>query len=76
MKQLYVLREVLTDYTSGMVVIIATDVNECRNIFAEKFSYRDELLDEFEDSILKHCEVIPVSENEVSRIVSYVFGGA
>jgi hypothetical protein len=39
MNNLYIINEVLSDYTSGMAVIAAPSVERCREIFAEEFAF-------------------------------------
>lgn len=72
MKNVYIVSEVLSDYTSGMVVIIASDLNECRSIFESEF-YE---LTEYDKAIANgKYQVIPTNSDQESRIVSYVYGG-
>ncbi len=80
MNNLYIINEVLFDYTPGMAVIAAPDLNRCREIFVEKFNlYNDDLYEdeiaEYDSAIKnKHYKVIEgVNHNE--GVVSYVFGG-
>jgi hypothetical protein len=72
MKNVYIISEVLSDYTSGMVVIVASDLAECRSIFEDQF-YN---LEEFDSAISDNkYQVIPTDANQESRLVSYVYGG-
>ena len=78
-KNLYIVEEVLSDYTSGMVVMIASNLDECRSMFIEELgcSYSDFWVNEYDKAIeKKKYKVIPVSDNEETRIVSYAHGGA
>ena len=74
-KNLYIVEEVLWDYTPGMVLIIASNLDECRKIyFGEDSQFSNE--EEYDEAIKdKNYKVVPVGDNEESRIVSYVYGG-
>lgn len=74
---LYIIHEVLYDYTAGMVVIAAADLDRCREIFAEEFyigwSARMNQYDEaIKSGAYKVLQVVGQSEG----VVSYVYGGA
>jgi len=74
MKNLYIISEVLFDYSGGIVIIIATNLDECRLLFAESFR-APILLKEFDEAIEgNYYKVIPVNDNEESRIVEYLHG--
>ena len=67
---LYIINDVLYDYTPGMVCIVAKDLNQARDLYMEKFGSLD-----FDRAIEnKRYQVLKV-ENETPRIVSYVYGG-
>jgi len=73
---LYILNDVLYDYTSGMVVIAAESTEQCRQIFIEKFvtgSYysNKERQREFDTADFKVIENV----NHPAGVVSYVYGG-
>lgn len=73
MKNLYIVEEVLWDYTDGLVCIVADDLNECRKLFEEGFS--DFRMKEYDKAIQdKKYKVLQVMNEEKSRIVSYVCG--
>ena len=72
MKNVYIINNVLSDYTSGMVVMIAPDLAGCRALFENEFSDLDEFDKAIEDG---QYEVIPADTIQESRIVSYVYGG-
>lgn len=72
-KNLYIVEEVLWDYTPGMVLIIASNLDECREIYFSEFSNEEEYDKAIKD---KNYKVVPVGDNEESRIVSYVYGGS
>ena len=72
---LYIVDEVLYDYTDGMVVIAAENLERVRELYKEKFGYDEDYLFEFDSAIkrkkYKVVEVIGVEEG----VVSYVKGG-
>lgn len=74
---LYIINEVLYDYTDGMVVIAAASLERARELFTAEFvDYtEDGKLDEFDAAIkrgaYKTLEVVGLEEG----IVSYVYGG-
>ena len=72
MNNLYIINEVLSDYTPGMAVIAAPDLNRCREIFEAKFEWH---MEEYDSAIEgKYYKVIEgVNHNE--GVVSYVWGG-
>ena len=73
-KNVYIISEVLFDYTPGMAVIVAKDLDECRELFAKEFF--EDNLKEFDDAIAKfNYKLIPTNEYQESRVVSYVYGG-
>lgn len=92
MKNLYIINEVLYDYSTGIVIIIATNLDECRSLFTEKFRVMDDHIEklplvwwqdftgciaEYDKAIeLKKYKVIPVNDNEESRIVDFLYGGS
>jgi hypothetical protein len=67
---LYILNEVLSDYTSGMVVIAAPSKERCRELFIEQFG--EYHADEF-DKYAKFTVIEGVQHPE--GIVDYVYGG-
>jgi hypothetical protein len=68
---LFIINEILSDYTSGMVVIAAPSKDRCREIFVEKFG--DYHINEF-DSYAKFTVIEGVNHSE--GVVDYVCGGA
>jgi hypothetical protein len=78
---LYILNDVLYDYTSGMAVIAAECTEHCRQIFIEEFgrpgdndyakTRNQELQKEFDTADVKVIENV----NHPSGVVSYVYGG-
>jgi hypothetical protein len=72
---LYILNDVLYDYTSGMAVIAAESTEQCGQIFMEKFGIgyysNKERQREFDTADFKVIENV----NHPAGVVSYVYGG-
>jgi hypothetical protein len=74
---LYIINDVLYDYTSGMVVIAAESLPRCEQIFMERFcsSSSDYIKEckqkEFNEAAIKVIENV----NHPEGVVSYVYGG-
>ena len=64
---LYILNDVLVDYTSGMAVIAAESKDAARAIFVERFHDADD----FDTAKLQVIEGV----NHAAGLVSYVYGG-
>jgi len=82
--KLYIIRNVLNDYTSGMVIIKAEDLEQARGFFAERFQehddavYEGELIGEFDVSIKNDDYTVldlAVSDQTPAGIVQIVWGG-
>jgi hypothetical protein len=69
---LYIINEVLVDYTSGMVVIAAESKEQCREFFLEKFGKYQ--TDDFDSEHTKFTVIENV--NHPAGIVDFVYGGA
>lgn len=75
---LYIINEVLYDYTDGMCVIAAESLSRCGQIFMEKFgdSTSDYIKEckqkEFDEAAIKVIDNVPHDKEEV---ISYVYGG-
>jgi hypothetical protein len=76
---LYIINDVLHDYTAGMAVIAAESLPRCEQIFMEEFTDpRDSDFikkckqEEFNEAGIKVIENVPHDKEEV---VSYVYGG-
>jgi hypothetical protein len=69
---LYIINEILCDWTSGMVVIAAESKEQCRELFIEKFvNYGAKDFDS------KHTKFTVIEGvNHPAGIVDYVYGGA
>jgi len=70
MNNLYIINNVLADYTEGMAVIAAPSLERCRELFIEEFGkFQADEFDEF--AKIKVIENVPQAEG----VVSYVYGG-
>lgn len=67
---LYILKEVLYDYTPGMVIIAAESMSQCEQIFIEEFE-GERHQEEFNSADIKVIEGV----NHPAGIISYVYGG-
>ena len=70
---LYIINEVLSDYTPGMAVIAAPSLERCREIFAEEFEFTD--MGEFDSAIEDGDYKVIEGVNHNEGVVSYVYGG-
>ena len=69
---LYIINNVLSDYTSGMIVIAAESKEQCRELFTKEFSgYGAE---DFDHEATEFTVIEGV--NHDAGIVDYVFGGS
>ena len=70
---LYIINDVLYDYTPGMCVIAAESMAECETIFMKEFAKfnQEESQKEFNDAPIKVIEGV----NHPAGVVSYVYGG-
>ena len=68
---LYIINEILSDYTSGMVVIAAESKEHCRELFIEKFEFHAK---DYDSELTKFTVIENV--NHPAGIVDYVYGGA
>jgi hypothetical protein len=75
---LYIINEVLYDYTSGMCVIAAESMPRCEQVFMEEFApgesnyIKENMQKDFNTAAIKVIENVPYEKEEV---VSYVYGG-
>ena len=69
---LYIINEVLFDYTGGMAVIAAPSLNRCREIFVEEFSH---CIGEFDTAIKDGDYKVIEGVDYPEGVVSHVFGG-
>ena len=80
--KLYILKEVLYDYTDGMAVIAAESMSQCEQLFMEKFGYftncngervKDEKVQkEFNNAQVTVIESVGIDS---AGVVEYVYGG-
>jgi hypothetical protein len=75
---LYIISDVLYDYTSGMCVIAAESLPRCEQIFMKEFTFDDDTdwinecrQKEFNEAAIKVIENV----NHPEGVVSYVYGG-
>jgi len=71
---LYIINDVLHDYTSGMCVIAAESMPHCEQIFMKKFGYHGDNENTQEDFNTAEIKVIE-NVNHPAGVVSYVYGG-
>jgi hypothetical protein len=75
---LYIINEVLYDYTDGMCVIAAESLPHCEELFMKEFAsgnsdyLKENMQKEFNQATIKVIENVPYEKEEV---VSYVYGG-
>jgi hypothetical protein len=74
---LYIINDVLYDYTSGMCVIAAESLPRCEQIFMKEFGggsdyFHENAQKDFNTAAIKVIENVPYEKEE---IVSYVYGG-
>ena len=70
---LYIINEVLSDYTSGMAVIAAESKEHCRELFIEEFG---EYYAEGFDKYAEFTVINGVNDPELAvGVVEYVYGG-
>ena len=71
---LYIIENVLWEYTPGMVCIVAENLDQARSLFSGQFSEYE--IRDYDQAIqTSSYEVLKVVD-ETPRIVSYVYGGA
>jgi hypothetical protein len=71
---LYIINEVLYDYTDGMVVIAAESLEKAGSLFANEWPDA-RLIEEFDAAIANGAYKILQVVGQSEGIVSYVFGG-
>lgn len=66
---LYIISNILSDWTSGMVVIAAESKEQCREIFMKEFDW-------YENEFDKYAKFTVIEGvNHPAGIVDYVYGG-
>ena len=69
--KLFIINDVLSDYTSGMAVIAAESKDECRELFINEFG--DYYIKDFDEyATFTVIESVGLDE---AGIVNYVYGG-
>ena len=74
---LYIINEVLYDYTDGMCVIAAPSLERCRELFIEQFGDYNNIQSDAFDKAVQSDWTLKVIEgvNYPEGVVSYVYGG-
>ena len=80
---LYILNEVLSDYTAGMAVIAAPSKERARELFIKEFGWFENGTADFKDlhnaGLLREFDKSPVKViegvNHPEGVVDYVYGG-
>ena len=67
---LYIINDILSDYTSGMVVIAAESKEQCRELFVKEFK---SFANDYDHELTKFTVIEGV--NHPAGIVDYVHGG-
>ena len=79
MNNLYIIEEVLSDYTSGMAIIAAPSLERCKELFIEEFvddSYDEtKFVPEFDSAITDGAYKVIEGVDHIEGVVSYVYGG-
>lgn len=70
---LYIIKEVLSDYTSGMAVIAAPSLDRVRELYRAEFG--DYCMEEYDFAISNGEYKVIEGVNHPEGIVSYVYGG-
>ena len=74
---LYIIQDVLSDYTSGMAVIAAPTLERCRELFEAKFksSFCGDGMYEYDEAIKAGSYKILQVVGQAEGVVDYVYGG-
>ena len=70
---LYIINEVLSDYTYGMAVISAPSLKRCREIFKVEFEFDE--ISEYDAAIRDGDYKVIEGVNQEEGVISYVYGG-
>jgi len=70
---LYIIHDVLYDYTAGMVVIAASSLERCRELFEEEF---DSHMKEYDDAVKNNYYSVYQVVDEEEGVKDYVYGGS
>lgn len=69
---LYIIHNVLYDYTAGMVVIAASSLERCRELFEKEFGWH---VKEYDDAIKNNSYSVYQVVDEEEGVKDYVYGG-
>ena len=75
---LYILNDVLHDYTAGMAIIAAESMEQCKELFMKEFCYSgasDYVKGGYEEDFNTAEVKVIEGVNHVAGVVSYVYGG-
>jgi hypothetical protein len=70
---LYIIHDVLYDYTAGMVVIAASSLERCRELFEEEFGSH---MKEYDDAVKNNSYSVYQVVDEEEGVKDYVYGGS
>jgi hypothetical protein len=70
---LYIINDVLYDYTAGMVVIAASSLERCRELFEEEFGWH---MKEYDDAVKNNAYSVYQVVDEEEGVKDYVYGGS
>ena len=74
---LYVIHNVLYDYTAGMVVIAASSLERCRELFEEEFGWLwGSRMKEYDDAVKNNSYSVYQVVDEEEGVKDYVYGGS
>jgi len=73
---LYIINDVLYDYTAGMVVIAASSLERCRELFEEEFGWRRSHMKEYDDAVKNNFYSVYQVVDEEEGVKDFVYGGA
>jgi len=72
---LYIIEEVLSDYTFGMVVIAAPSLERCRELFIAEFGIFESNVLEYDYAIKNDAYKVLSVVGQPEGVVSHVYGG-
>ena len=73
---LYIIHDVLYDCTAGMVVIAASSLERCRELFEEEFGWRRSHMKEYDDAVKNNSYSVYQVVDEEEGVKDYVYGGS
>ena len=72
---LYIIEDVLSDYTFGMAVIAAPSLERCRELFIAEFGAFQSNVSEYDQAIMNGAYKVLSVVSQPEGVVSYVYGG-